>query len=59
MLMFRLIQLSEAKEEFHEKIEKPMLGLMDLLLKYKSIRVPFDAFIQIASTIKVSIVIYS
>lgn len=31
---FRLIQLSDAKEEFHDRIEKPMLGILDVLMKY-------------------------
>jgi hypothetical protein len=29
--------LSDAKEEFHDTIEKPMLGIVDVLLKFKSI----------------------
>lgn len=34
-------------------IEKPMLGLLDIIRKYKSLRLPLDSFFSISNKIMV------
>jgi hypothetical protein len=45
--------LSESKQEFIDIIEKPQLGLIDLLKKYRSIDLPIEAFFSISNKIMV------
>lgn len=48
--------LSNAKEEFVDEIEKPMLGLLDILIKFKSINLPLDGLFQISNRIMVTFI---
>jgi len=50
-----LISLSVSKEAFLEEIEKPMLGMLDILLMFPSLNPPMDAFFTISDRIMVSI----
>ncbi len=40
----RLTQLSESKDEFLTEVEKPMLGMLDILKRYPSIKITMDVF---------------
>ena len=42
----------KGKEDYKEIIEKPMIGLFDLLLNF-NIKLTFEQFIKISSRIKV------
>jgi flagellar capping protein FliD len=52
-LIYRLLVLSDSKEDFLEKIEKRFVGLLDILSKYESITMTLDEFFQVSPKIMV------
>jgi hypothetical protein len=55
-VLFRLTELANNKDAFTNVVEKPMLGLIDILeMFHNSLDLPLDAFFQLTDRLMVSI----